>query len=135
VEDGLSLSTVSGLLAVVTALTLRGERVLALLVLCHLVRSSDMSLPVKEQNIKSASIRVFAACLALADWIPHESAKVEGPSSTKRTGPAGPTIRRIKNECYSNDNHNALGNVDHVDGGGRRGGDESGGKRRTICAV
>ena len=38
VEDGLGLTTVSGLLAVVTALALGGERVLALLVLRHLVR-------------------------------------------------------------------------------------------------
>ena len=37
VEDGLGLTTVTGLLAVVTALALRGERVLALLVLRHLV--------------------------------------------------------------------------------------------------
>jgi hypothetical protein len=40
VEDGLGLTTVSGLLAVVTALALCSERILALLVLGHLVRSN-----------------------------------------------------------------------------------------------
>jgi hypothetical protein len=40
VEDWLRLTTVSGLLAVVTALALSSLRVLALLVLCNLVRSS-----------------------------------------------------------------------------------------------
>jgi len=38
VEDGLGLTTVTGLLTVVTTLSLGGERVLALLVLGHLVR-------------------------------------------------------------------------------------------------
>ena len=48
VEDGLSLTTITGLLSVVTTLSLREERVLALLVLGDLVGS------------------VFAAGLALA---------------------------------------------------------------------
>ena len=39
-EDGLGLSTITGLLSVVAALTLRRGRVLSLLVLSHLVRAT-----------------------------------------------------------------------------------------------
>jgi hypothetical protein len=65
VEDGLGLATVAGLLTVVAALALRGERVLALLVLRDLVRSgATSSAPAsRKQNIH---VRVLAALLASA---------------------------------------------------------------------
>lgn len=67
VEDGLGLTTVSRLLAVVTALTLRKERRLARLVLCHLMRSEVGCLRGVQISGKM-DIRVLAAGLAVADW-------------------------------------------------------------------
>ena len=43
VEDGLGLTTITGLLAVVTPLTLRVEGSLASLVLCHLVGTIEIN--------------------------------------------------------------------------------------------
>ena len=68
VEDGLSLTTVTGLLTVVTTLSLRGQRILALLVLGHLVgpaRRSKRSTP-RPRHERSGDVRVLPALLALA---------------------------------------------------------------------
>jgi hypothetical protein len=81
VEDGLSLSTVSGLLAVVAALTLRGERVLALLVLCHLVRSSGISLHVKEQNINAQAYVCLRHALPLQTGSHMNQQKLRAPAA------------------------------------------------------
>ena len=43
VEDGLGLTTITGLLAVVTTLSLRVEGSLASLVLCHLVGTIEIN--------------------------------------------------------------------------------------------
>ena len=70
VEDGLSLTTVTGLLTVVTTLSLRGQRILALLVLGHLVgpaRRSKRSTP-RPRHERSGDVRVLPALLALAVW-------------------------------------------------------------------
>lgn len=64
VEDGLGLSTVTALLAVVAPLALRRRRVLALLVLRDLVRSAYSVSDTQTQRRRD--VRVLAAGLALA---------------------------------------------------------------------
>lgn len=63
VEDGLSLTTITGLLAIVTALSLREERGLARLVLRYLVRAIQTTtfqhLLTHTQNITP---RTYASC-------------------------------------------------------------------------
>jgi hypothetical protein len=69
VEDRLSLTTISRLLPVVTALSLCEKRVLALLVLSHFMRSKQSKLWFRDQIAYSeyhTSVRVFFACFALA---------------------------------------------------------------------
>jgi hypothetical protein len=74
VEDGLGLTTVSRLLAVVAAFALHYFRLLALLILCHLVRSISSGM-VKKRLVSCYFIvceesdgRVLFAGLPLAIW-------------------------------------------------------------------
>ena len=69
VEDGLGLTTVTRLFAVVTALALGGQGVLALLVLRHLVRPIHLlTSPYNIYNIHD--VRVLPALLACAVYRP-----------------------------------------------------------------
>ena len=79
-EDGLGLTTITGLLAVVTTLSLSRQRILALLVLGHLVRAIQISK--KRSTSMSASnnigdVRVPLAGLALAVY---EKSTINTPS-------------------------------------------------------
>ena len=69
-EDGLGLTTVTGLLTVVTTLSLRGQRILALLVLGHLVGPTrrPARLTPSFGHERSGDVRVLPALLALAVW-------------------------------------------------------------------
>ena len=62
VEDGLSLTTVTGLLAHVTALSLDDLRVLALLVLRHLVRAEIRAYIQRITRAEVSEGRTCASC-------------------------------------------------------------------------
>ena len=97
VEDGLGLTTVTRLLTVVTTLSLRGQRILALLVLGHLVWPARRSKRVRisqalsRQESKERLTCASGTACPCSLWTSSQhlySAKQCRPD--KLTGPAGP---------------------------------------------
>ena len=68
-EDGLGLTTITGLFSVITTLSLSRQRILALLILGHLVGAIEMKYAVKSifsQQNYMIHVRVLLAGLTLA---------------------------------------------------------------------
>lgn len=116
-EDGLGLTTVTGLLAVVTTLALGGERVLALLVLRHLMRPINIY-QYDHITITYTIRRTCAFCTACLRSLPSSvniSFKTSHLSATHRSG--GSYIIQSAFRPIKRIAKNALGDVDHFDGG------------------